>query len=300
MMRITFLGTSGMVPTKERNVSGIFLQYKDQGILFDCGEGTQRQMNIAGIKRTSVTKVLLSHWHGDHVAGLIGLLQTLGNEKVQAHLSVYGPVGTKRRMDFLLKTCSFDLGVELEVKEINAVKPLMFLEDEEYFIEAALLDHKEICIGYAFVEKDKRKIAMDYLKKMGVPEGAHLRTLQEGKPITWKGKKVDVEKATYVQKGRKITYVTDTLPCSNAVLLAQDADLLICEATYASALKEKADEYKHMTAQDAALIAQQANVKKLVLTHFSQRYETTEDLEKDAKTHFPEAVCAYDFMKVTL
>lgn len=300
MMRITFLGTSGMVPTKERNVSGIFLQYKDQGILFDCGEGTQRQMNIAGIKRTSVTKVLLSHWHGDHVAGLIGLLQTLGNEKVQAHLGVYGPVGTKRRMDFLLKTCSFDLGVELEVKEINAVKPLMFLEDEEYFIEAALLDHKEICIGYAFVEKDRRKIAMDYLKKIGVPEGAHLRTLQEGKPITWKGKKVDVEKATYVQKGKKIAYVTDTLPCSNAVLLAQDADLLICEATYASALKEKADEYKHMTAQDAALIAQQADVKKLVLTHFSQRYETTEELEKEAKTHFPEAVCAYDFMKVTL
>ncbi len=287
-----------MVPTKERNVSGIFVQYKDQGILFDCGEGTQRQMNLAGIKRTSVTKVLLSHWHGDHVGGLIGLLQTIGNEEETPRLEIYGPVGTKQRMENLLKTCQFDLSVELVIKEIKPTKKETFCETDDFFLECAQLDHKVHCLGYTLVEKDKRKINMDYLKKQGVSEGSHLRTLQEGKPITWKGKKISVEKATVLQKGKKIAYVTDTLPCTNAALLAQDADVLICESTFASTLKEKAEEYKHMTAKDAALLAQQANAKKLLLTHFSQRYKTTQEIEEDAKTYFPGAVCAYDFMKV--
>lgn len=289
-----------MVPTKERNVSGTFLQYKDQGILLDCGEGTQRQMNIAGIKRTSVTKVLISHWHGDHVSGLVGLLQTIGNEKMQPHLDIYGPLGTKKRMEHLMKTCSFDLSTEITVKELTGEKPDIFFENEDFILETALLDHKEICVGYAFIEKDRRKISMDLLRNMGVPEGPHLRSLQEGKSITWKGKKIDCEKVTYLLKGKKIAYITDTVPCENATLLAQNADVLICESTYATALKAKADEYKHMTAQDAALIAQQANVKKLILTHFSQRYETTDELEKEAKTHFPNTVCAYDFMKVNV
>ena len=287
-----------MVPTKERNVSAVFVQYKNQGILFDCGEGTQRQMNIAGIKRTSVTKVFLSHWHGDHVGGLIGLLQTLGNEEANPRLEIYGPTGTKQRMENLLKTCQFELSVDIIVKELKPVKKEICCETEDFFVECAQMEHKVSCIGYTLVEKDKRKINMDYLKKQGVPEGPHLRTLQEGKQITWKRKKIAVEKATFVQKGKKIAYVIDTIPCTNAVLLAQDADVLICESTFASALKEKADEYKHMTAKDAALLAQQANAKKLILTHFSQRYKTTHEIEEDAKTYFPEVVCAYDFMKI--
>lgn len=289
-----------MVPTKERNVSAVFVQYKNQGLLFDCGEGTQRQMNIAGIKRTHVTKVLLSHWHGDHVGGLIGLLQTIGNEEMTPRLEIYGPVGTKQRMENLLKTCQFDLSVDIVIKELKPTKKETFCETEDFFLECAQVDHKVSCIGYTLGEKDKRKINMEYLKKKGIPEGPHLRTLQEGKPITWKGKKIAVEKATFLQTGKKIAYVIDTIPCTNAVLLAQDADVLICESTFASALKEKADEYKHMTAKDAALLAQQANVKKLVLTHFSQRYKTTQEIEEDAKTYFPNVVCAYDFMKVNV
>ncbi|MBI4441606.1 ribonuclease Z [Candidatus Woesearchaeota archaeon] len=299
-MQLIVLGTGGMVPTKERNVSAIFLQFKEQGMLFDCGEGTQRQMNIASLKRTSVTKVFLTHWHGDHVSGLIGLLQTLGNEQDAPRLEIYGPPGTEMRMKNLLNTCCFDLSVELIIKELTGKKIAPALDAEEFTIEYGLLDHKVACIGYAFIEKDKRKINMDYLRKQGVPEGPHLRKLQDGKSITWKGKEIDVEKATSIQKGRKWAYVTDTAPCTNAVLLAQDADVLVCEATYAEALKEKAEEYKHMTAKDAALIAQQANVKKLVLTHFSQRYKTTEEIEQDARTYFPNVICAYDFMKITL
>ncbi|MFQ5475351.1 MAG: MBL fold metallo-hydrolase, partial [Candidatus Nanoarchaeia archaeon] len=118
-MQITFLGTSSMVPTKERNVSGIFLEYRGEGILLDCGEGTQRQMNMTGIKRTSVKKVLLSHWHGDHVSGLIGLIQTLGNAEENARLMIFGPKGTKKRMEHMMNCAAFENKVELVIEELD-------------------------------------------------------------------------------------------------------------------------------------------------------------------------------------
>ena len=125
-MEITFLGTSCMVPTKERNVSGIFLRFKSEGILFDCGEGTQRQMNIAGLKRTTVNKILISHWHGDHVSGIIGLIQTLGNDLANLGqeapvIKVFGPKETKTRIDHMMQTCIFDSKVDLVVEEQHLV-----------------------------------------------------------------------------------------------------------------------------------------------------------------------------------
>ena len=150
-MQLTFLGTSSMVPTKERNVPSVFLQFKDQGILFDCGEGTQRQMNIAGIKRTNVTKILISHWHGDHVAGLIGLLQTLGNEEELPRLEIYGPKDTKKRMAYLLRSCFFDVAVDLHVKDLKGKKLTRFFENEDFAIECAELEHKIPCMGYVFI-----------------------------------------------------------------------------------------------------------------------------------------------------
>ena len=123
-MEITFLGTSCMVPTKDRNVTGIFLDYKGKGILIDCGEGTQRQMNIAGINRNSVSYILLSHWHGDHVSGLIGLIQTIGNQNAQNEdvpvLHIFGPRETEERIEHMLKTCIFDSNkMRLEIHELH-------------------------------------------------------------------------------------------------------------------------------------------------------------------------------------
>jgi len=118
-MQITFLGTSCMVPTKERNVTGLFLKYKGEGILFDCGEGTQRQMNITGINRNDVTKILISHWHGDHVGGLMGLIQTLGNRDEPPTIDLYGPKGTKEFIKHLYKGCVFEARVNLRVHEVT-------------------------------------------------------------------------------------------------------------------------------------------------------------------------------------
>jgi ribonuclease Z len=300
MIEITFLGTSAMVPTKERNVTGIFLRYKNEGILLDCGEGTQRQMNIAGINRNSVTKILVSHWHGDHVSGIVGLLQTMGNKEKNPKIAIYGPKGTKEHVKHMMGMVIFDVQVELEVHELVPKKNeiLTALETDDYVVECSAIDHKIPCIGYSFIEKDRLNIDVDKQKKLGVKDGPHLRKLKEGKTIKYKGKEIKPEDVTYVVEGKKITYIADTAACENAAKLAKEADVMISESAYAANLQEKADEYKHLTAKDAAMLASQADVKKLILTHFSQRYKTVEEIEEDAKTIFPETACAFDFMKI--
>lgn len=299
-MQIIFLGTSGMVPTKERNVAGVFLSYKDDGILFDCGEGTQRQMNIAGIKRNAVTKILISHWHGDHVAGIIGLIQTLGNEKEEINIELYGPKDTKKYMEHILQSCIFELKINIKIIEVEAEKPKKFFENEYYILEAAEMDHSVPCLGFSFIEKDRRNINKGFLAKNGISEGPHLKELSAGKDIVFKGKKILAEDAVNVALGRKVTYVMDTLYCSNAIELSNNADLLICESVYSSNLQDKAEMYKHMTSKSAAMIANQAGVKQLVLTHFSQRYKNTQEIEEDARTYFDNVLCAVDFMKIDL
>jgi len=299
-MELTFLGTSCMVPTKERNVSGVYLSYKGEGILLDCGEGTQRQMNIAGINRNSVRKVLISHWHADHMAGLLGLLQTMGNMDDAGTVDIFGPKDTTMRMEHLLKCSAFDLRIRLNIHELTPKGVEVAVNENEYTILVAPMSHSTPCVGFAFIEKDRRRVDMKYLKSLGVPEGPHLQTLQLGKSITHKGKHVDVEKATQLVKGKKIAWIPDTRPCQAIVDLGQDADLMIIEATYASSLPHKAEQYSHMTAKESALLGNQANVKKLVLTHFSQRYDTTQEIEEDARTYFSDAVCAHDFMKIKL
>lgn len=300
-MELTFLGTSSMVPTKERNVSAIFLSYNAEGILFDCGEGTQRQMNICGINRNKVSKILLSHWHADHAAGIIGLLQTISNaEEKPKRVDVFGPKGTVKRFQLIEEAFVHDSGLNLFVHDVDPKNVERFYENEEFALEATKLDHTTACLGYSFVEKDRRRIDMNVLRKMGVKEGPHLQKLQKGEDIIYQGKKVEVEKVTHIVKGRKISYVADTKFCHNAILLAKDADLLISEASYADALQDKATEYKHMTAADAARVANESNTKKLILTHFSQRYKTTAEIEEDARTAFNNVVCAKDFMRVVV
>jgi ribonuclease Z len=293
-MELTFLGTSCMVPTKERNVQSIYLEYKGEGILIDCGEGTQRQMSIIGKSRMKVKKVLISHWHGDHVSGLIGLIQTLGNQEEPKKLTVFGPKGTKTKMYHLLNSCYFDLRIQIDVKEIDTKKKSIVYQNQDYKIEAAPMEHSVPCLGYSFIEKDQRKINMAKAKKLGLKEGPDIGKLQRGQKV----KGVKPEQVSHIQKGKKITFILDTRPCKNAIELAEDADLLICEAAYMKKHEEKGIEYSHMTTEQAAYIANKANVKKLIITHFSQRYKTTEELAEEIKTYFKNSSCAYDFMKL--
>ncbi len=296
-MEIAFLGTSSMVPTKERNPPAILISYGSEGILVDCGEGTQRQMKITGIKLTRITKILISHWHGDHVLGLPGLIQSLGASDYNNTLKIYGPKGTKKHFDAMTEAFVFDRKVKMEVKEVSKGS---FFEDDDFLLEALPLEHGLPTLGFNFIEKDKRKIDLKQIKKLGIPEGPLLGKLQDGKTIMWKGKKIKPEKTTSLDKGKKITIVTDSSLCNNCYNLAKNADLLVCESTYSSKLEKKGEEYKHLTSKQAAQIANTSNVKKLVLTHFSARYKNTLEIEEDARNVFDNTVCAKDFMKINL
>jgi len=294
-MEILFLGTSSMVPTKERNHSGILIRYKSETILVDCGEGIQRQMKIAGAKLARITKILISHWHGDHVLGIPGLMQSMNASGYNGKLQIYGPVGTRRFVKKMLDVFAFDNKIAFGVNEIKDGK---FFQNGDFVLEAKELKHNVPTLGYSLAEKDRRKINIKYIKKIGIPIGPLLGELQKGKSIVWKDEKVDISKAAKIVKGKKITIINDTLPCGNADALAKGSDLIICEATYSSDLKNKSKKHMHMTAAQAAKLAKKADAGKLVLTHFSARYKDTKELEKDAKKYFKNVCCAKDFMRI--
>jgi ribonuclease Z len=297
-MELLFLGTSSMVPTKERNHSSILLSYGAENILMDCGEGTQRQLKLAGVASPRITKVLISHWHGDHVLGLPGLLQTISASEYSKVLEIYGPRGTKKHLEYIKKAFFFEEKFEVKVKEIE--KGGVFFENEDFTLEALPLEHTVPCLGYRLSEKQKRKIKVDVIKKIGLPEGPLLGNLQEGKEVKWKGKTVKADDVTYIKEGKSVAFILDTLMCENCIALAKNADVLVCEATYADELEQKANEYKHLTAKQAALIANQANVKQLIITHFSPRYKNPEKLAEEARDYFDSTLCAKDFMKTRI
>lgn len=293
-MEIIFLGTSGMQPTKERSLFSILLNYENENILIDCGEGTQRQLKIADLKATKLTKILISHLHGDHVFGLPGLMQNLEVNNYSGLIEIYGPKGIKEFFDFL-----FRLGVFERLRyKITEIKEGIVCEGKSYCIKALKLDHRGACYGFEFKEKDRRKIDINYLKKFGLKQHPILKNLQQGKSIIWNNKKIDVNKATKLIKGKKISFILDTKYCSNCLKLAKDSDILISEATYLDELKDKAEEYKHLTAKQAALIAKKSKSKRLILTHFSQRYKDVNEILKEAKSVFKNTECANDFMKI--
>tara|TARA_Y100000310_G_C20590412_1_gene767695 strand:- start:330 stop:1220 length:891 start_codon:yes stop_codon:yes gene_type:complete len=296
-MEITFLGTSSMVPTKDRNQIGVLLSYGSEGILFDCGEGIQRQIKLAGEKITKVTKILISHWHGDHVLGLPGLIQTLSASTFDGTLEIYGPGGTKNRMKKMFETFIFDNQIDIKIKE---VKEGLIFENDDFLIKAEKMEHGIPTLGYRFEEKDKRKINISKLKKFKVPQGPLVGKLQSGKSITIDGKKIKPDDVGRIEKGRSIAFVTDTVINKNCSKLAKDVDLLICESTYASKLEEKAEKHNHMTAKDASLLASNSGAKKLALIHFSARYKEIDEIEEEAKTYFDNTVCAYDLMKMRI
>ena len=285
-----------MVPTKERNHSGILLSFKGNNILVDCGEGTQRQLKIAKISPSKINKILITHWHGDHVLGLPGLIQTMAASDYDKVLEIYGPKGTKEKFDHMFKAFEFDQN-KIEIKIIEIKKGKIF-ENNDFVLETIELEHGIISLGYNFIEKDRRRIELSKSKKFGLKEGPLLGKLQEGKSITFNNKKIKPNDVSYIVEGKKISFVLDTLVCKNAYLLAKNADLLISEATFKSELEERGEEYNHMTAKQAASIANKSNVKDLVLTHISARYKDGKEVEEDARDVFENVRCAYDFMKI--
>ncbi len=299
-MELAFLGTGSMVPTKDRNVTAHLVEHKGEFILVDCGEGTQRQMNIAGYPRTRVSKILITHWHGDHVAGLVGLIQTISAQPNPGKVTLFGPKGTKTYMHHVLNSCSFDLRMELEIVEVLPERRgvTRFWENEDYALEAANMDHGMPCLGYSFVELDKRRMELKACEEAGIKPGPLMGKLQKGESVEVAGKTVRPDDVSYLKKGKKITFILDTQLNENCIELARHADILVCESTYREELAEKGADHKHLTTKDACQIAANAEVEKLIITHFSQRYHTTHEMVDEARAYFPNVDAAFDFMKV--
>lgn len=294
MVEIIFLGTSCMQPTKERNHPSFLLRYKDENILFDCGENVQRQMRLAGIKPAKITRLLISHWHGDHVFGIAGLLSSMGADQFAKKLYIYGPKGSKKYVEYLFKSFAAKGIIEYEVKEVSSD---VFFQNDDFKLIAEPLKHSTTCVGYSFIEKDRLRINVVKANKMGL-SGPILGKLQQGKDVTYQGKKIKVGDVTYPVKGKKISYIADTIPCRGAHKLAENADLLISEGTHLSDIQQKTEKYMHLTVKDAALIASENNAKKLIITHISPRYKTTAEIVSEARTYFDNTIVAEDFMKI--
>ncbi len=294
-MKITFLGTGAMLPTKERNPNAIFISYNSEGILIDCAEGTQRQLRFAGISPTKVTKLLITHWHGDHVLGIPGLLQSLGASNYTKKLEIYGPKESKNFFKNMMSGLVFKSRIKYEIKEIN---PSKFFENKDFYLEANKVKHSINCLSYSLVEKDKLKININYTKKFGLTQHPLLGELQQGKDITYEGKKISVKKATFVKKGKKICFILDTYYDKKLINIAKNADLLVTEATWLE--KDKLQDREHLSAKDAGLLAKRAKVKKLILTHFSQRYRDLNEVLKECKKEFNNVELAKDLMSLEI
>ncbi len=294
---IIFLGTGQAVPTSKRNHSSILLRYKQEAILFDCGEGTQRQFRKAKINPCKLTRLLITHWHGDHVLGVPGLLQTLMLNNYSKTLYIYGPKGTRKFFNLMFKIFVKVGKIKTEVKEISKGK---VFETPEFIIEAEQMQHGTPCLAYSFKEKDKIRVNKEKIEKLGL-KGKLVGELAKGNDIIWNEKVIKAKNYTYKQKGKKISIIFDTAFNNNAIKLARDSDLLICESTYSENEKELAKEYKHLTAKEAGKIAKKAKIKKLILTHISQRYENKEKiLLNEAKKEFKKVEIAEDFKKIEL
>lgn len=294
---LLFLGTGCMQPTKQRNHPGLLLNYHDQLLLFDCGEGIQRQLKIAGIKLTKITKIFISHWHGDHALGIPGLLSSIGAESDAPHVAIYGPKGTKKNISYLTSLLGSKQLPQLTVTEVERGT---IAEEEDYQIEAQLLKHSARCVGYRFKERDRRRFKPALMKKYNLVSGPLLGQLQKDNQIFFQGKKIRIEEVTDNIPGFHWAYITDTRPCPGVDILAKNVDVLVIESTFKEDLQEKAEEYFHLTTKEAALIANRNNVKRLILTHISQRYQFSKELEEEAQKYFPACRVAEDFMKVQL
>ncbi len=294
MIKITFLGTSDAIPTAERNHTSILLNYKDENILVDCGEGTQRQFRKAKLNPNKVTRILITHWHGDHVLGIPGMLQTLSFSEYNKPLYIYGPKGTKEFMRTLLKTFVFHENFKINVEEVGG----KFFETDDFYLEAEKMRHGIPCNAYVFVKKGNLRIDKKKLAKTKI-QGPILKKLKEGKDIVYQGKKYLAKNLTYAEDGKKISFVFDTSFNDRIIPFVKNSDLLICESTFGTELEDRAEEYKHLTSKKTAEIAKKSNSRKLVLTHISQRYsKNPKKILDTAKKIFKNSVLVKDLDEI--
>ena len=298
---IVILGTAASVPTKDRNLSSVALRYSGDGLLFDSPEGTQRQMMAANVSYMKIKYIFISHFHGDHVLGMPGLLATMSMHGREEALTIFGPRGIA---DYVRKAIEISmLKVNFEIRCVESRSGII-LQENGYYVKAVKLKHDVPCFGYIFKEEDKigefsRKKAL----ALKIPEGPLWSRLQKGLAIEHEGRKIkpgDVLDYSKGKRGKKISVIFDTLANDSYIEAVSGSDILIHEASFTKDFEARAKETMHSTAKEAAGIAKKAKCKELLLFHISSRHKNAGEIEHEAKEVFAKSRAAKDLMKIEL
>lgn len=291
---LIILGCSSQQPTRLRNHGAYLLRWNEEGFLFDPGEGTQRQFIFAGVAPPCVTRIFVSHFHGDHCLGLGSMLMRLNLDKVTHPIHCYFPASGKKYFDRLRFGTIYHQTIEIIEHPIE--EEGLVHDDGSFTVEAYYLEHGVDNLGYRIKEADVRKFDREKLKEKGVQGPLVAQIEKEGKVVI-KAKIIHLDEVSWVRRGDVFAIVIDTLPCRNAIKIAEDAKLLLCEATYLEEHLDLAKKHRHLTARQAAEIAKKANVQHLVLTHFSARYLDLNPFLVEARAVFPNTDVADDFKR---
>ncbi len=298
------MGTSSAIPTKERNHPAIYFQYKDTAFLFDCGEGTQRQIQIAELSFFKIDKIFITHLHGDHVLGLPGLLQTLDFHD-KSYVEIYGTKGIEELVKLSTTRCFYinteDMTVKVEEFEPKD-EPFTVVETDEYTVRAVGLNHSVPCVGYAFEEKPRFKYDKELVKRLGL-RAQHFKELEQTGKTAVGGTIYKKEDLGKVERGFKFVYITDTYYTENIFKLTEGADYLVIECTYLDE-DEYAETVKHLSlnifAERIYPVLKTQGVKRIILTHFSRRYKDLKPFEEFIeKKDLEGVILGRDFLSFT-
>jgi ribonuclease Z len=294
---LVILGSSSQVPTRYRNHNGYVLRWDDEVVLFDPGEGTQRQLGFAHVSPPSITMICITHFHGDHCLGLPGVLARFGLDRVRHPVDLYFPASGGGYLERLRHAAVMDEWPLLRVHPVD--RDGLVAERESFTLYGARLDHSTEAFGWRLSEPAGRRMLSNRLEALGV-RGPAIGALQRAGELVVGGRRVTLEEVSEPRRGQNFAFVMDTRWCDAAVALAREADLFVCESTFLDGERDLAHDYRHLTAKQAAEIARDAGARRLVLTHFSQRYPDEAAFLAEAQAIFPDVVAARDLLTVAV
>jgi ribonuclease Z len=304
-MKIVLLGTSSAVPTLTRGLSSTALVREGDVFLFDCGEGTQLQLMRSSVKRSRIHSIFIGHLHGDHLYGIAGLLSTLHLDGRETPLNVFGPEGLRLFLNASFRTPDLQFTFNLTVREFPRGYRGRVLDEEEFFVEALPLDHSIFCLGWRFQEKPRPGIFnLERAQELGIPRGPLYGLLQKGESIKLDDGRVITPDMVLGEKreGKSVVYCLDTQFSERSIQLADKCSVLIHETTFGPDAQDLARERKHSTMEDAARVAKEAGVERLIATHFSSRYDGRQvvQIRDEAQSVFEDIVVGRDLLEVDL
>jgi len=301
LFELVFLGTSASAPSAKRSLPALVVKHDEHRFLVDCGEGTQRQMTFGDLAPRAIHRIFVTHFHGDHCLGLAGIIQRLSLDRCDHPVTVHYPASGEEYFQRLRHASIYHPCVELVPAPVTVPDEgtVLIGATDAYTLHAHRLDHPVPTVGYRIEERPGRRFVPERLRELGLA-GPLIGELSARGSVTVGDRTVTLDEASVPKEGSSVAFVMDTRACPGAVALARDADLLVMEATYSAADQALADAHGHASAADAARTALAAGARRLALTHFSQRYDSTADHVREAKEIFPHTVALDDLMRLPI